>query len=348
MTSALFAAAQQRWSKTTTSSPQTDTLPVLAEPTTSQPHLDQPIEATGPAFTPHLAQAVPLRHGYTLAHLNDLAVRAVRTQRFNRQVDFTDRLDLAWSAIAEFLYAADEPPTGADLIRAAWTAIGDDTDRTHRSHGWSTHDRYAGLTGRFQQYWVGSGHHTHSPEEPVVERVALAQIWPRLSATHRQLLLAMAVHDDYGRAAEALDKSRKTFTTQLSEARRAFLTLWHHGEQPSRPWGADRRTGGNSTDRHARTYVIRLRERRRQARIEAHGEPPPARVPKGKPPAELGITVEELASRYQQVKSIRRLAASLGVSYGALQRRLQAEGIVRQGELTDEVRQRKRRRAQRP
>jgi hypothetical protein len=253
---------------------QTEMLAIAAEATTSPPHLDQPIEATGPEFTPHLAKAVPLRHGYTLAHLNDLTVRAVRTQRFNRQVDFTDRLELAWSAIAEFLYAADEPPTGADLIRAAWAAIGDDTDRTHRSHGWSTHDRYAGLTGRFQQYWVGSGHHTHSPEEPVVERVALAQIWPRLSATHRQLLLAMAVHDDYGRAAEALDKSRKTFTTQLSEARRAFLTLWHHGEQPSRPWGTDRRTSRNSTDRHARTYVIRLRERRRHHRGGA-GQPLP-------------------------------------------------------------------------
>jgi hypothetical protein len=55
--------------------------------------------------------------------------------------------------------------------------------------------------------------------------------------------------------------------------------------------------------------------------------------------------VEELARRYQEAKTIRVLAASLGVSYGLLQRRLQAEKIVRQAALTDEVRQRKRRRA---
>ena len=303
------------------------------------------VPAAGPAVTVHIAHEAELRHGYTLAHLNELAVRAVRVQRFNRHVDFTVRLEMAWSAIAESLYAADEPPAPDDLIRAAWAAISDDTDRTYRAHGWNTHDRYAGITSRFQQYWVGAGHQTRSPEEPIVERVALSQIWPRLSPSHRQLLLAMAVYEDNGRAAEALDKPRKTFTTQLSQARRAFLTLWHDGEQPSRQWGTDRRTSAGSTDRHTPTYVIRIRQRRRQAHLVAHGEPPPPRVRKGKPLADLGITVEELARRYEQVKSIRVLAASLGVSYGALQRRMQAEGITRPAALTEEVRQRKRRRA---
>lgn len=152
----------------------------------------------------HIAHEAELRHGYTLANLNDLAVQAVRAHRYHRQIDFTVRVELAWSAMAESLYAADEPPSGEDLVRAAWAAISDDTDRTHRTHGWSTHDRYAGVTARFQQYWIGAGHQTHSPEEPIVERLALAQIWPRLRPSHRQLLLAMAVHEDHGRAAEAL------------------------------------------------------------------------------------------------------------------------------------------------
>ena len=303
------------------------------------------VPAAGPAVTVPVAHEAELRHGYTLSHLNQLAVQAVRAQRFNRQIDFTDRVDIAWSAMAELLYAADESPAPQDLVRAAWAAIGDDTDRNHRTHGWNTHDRYAGVTARFQQYWVGAGHQTRSPEEPIVERVALSQIWPRLSPTHRQLLLTMAVHDDYGRAAEALQKSRKSFSTQLSQARRAFLVLWHDGERPSRPWGTDRRTSVDSTDRHSPTYMIRVRERRRQAHVAAHGEPPPARVRKGKPPIDLGITVQELARRYQDMKSIRALAGSLGVSYGALQRRLQAEGIMRSAALTEEVRQRKRRKA---
>jgi helix-turn-helix protein len=321
--------------------------PLAALPTVPPDDADRMggVPAAGPAVTVHIAHEAELRHGYTLAHLNELAVRAVRVQRFNRQVDFTVRVEIAWSAIAESLYAADEPPAPDDLIRAAWAAIGDDTDRTYRAHGWNTHDRYAGITSRFQQYWAGVGI-TRSPEEPIVERITLSQIWPRLSPSHRQLLLAMAVYEDYGRAAEALQKSRKSFTTQLSQARRAFLALWHDGEQPSRPWGYDRRASADSTDRHSRTYVIRVRQRRRQAHVAAHGEPPPPRVPKGKP-ADLGITVEELARRYKQVKSIRVLAASLGVSYGALQRRMQAEGITRPAELTEEVRQRKRRHARR-
>lgn len=243
------------------------------------------VPAGGRPVTAHIAYAAELRHGYTMASLNQLAVQAVRVQRYNRQVDFTVRVELAWSAMAECLYAADEPPAPEDLVRAAWAEISDDTDRTHRAHGWSTHDRYTGVTGRFQQYWVGSGHQTHSPEEPIVERVALAQIWPRLRPSHRKLLLAMAVYEDYERAAKALDISRKSFTTQLGEARRAFLVLWHHGERPSRPWGYDRRASPDSTDRHSRTYVIRVRERRRQARAAGGGEPTPPRVRKGKPPA---------------------------------------------------------------
>lgn len=304
------------------------------------------VAAGGPVVTPHVAHEAELRHGYTLADLDEIAVQAVRWQRFHRQIEFTVRLDMAWSAIAECLYAADEPPAPNDLVRAAWAAVTDEVDRTYRSYGLNSHDRYAGITGRFRQYWVGAGQQTRSPEEPIVERVALSQIWPRLSALHRQLLLAMAVHDDYGRAADALDKSRATFTTQLSQARRACLTLWHDGEQPSRPWGTDRRASADSTDRHSSTYVIRVRERSRQAHVAAHGEPPPPRTGgKGKPPVDLGITVEELAIRYQQVKSIRVLAASLGVSYATLQRRLQAEGIIRPDPLTDEARQRKHRRA---
>jgi hypothetical protein len=68
---------------------------------------------------------------------------------------------------------------------------------------------------------------TPGPEERVVDRVAVAQIWPRLRPLHQQVPAALAAHEDYGRAAAALGKSRKTFTTQVGQARRAFLDLWH-------------------------------------------------------------------------------------------------------------------------
>ena len=42
-------------------------------------------------------------------------------------------------------------------------------------------------------------------------------------------------------AAAAPGKTRQTFATQIGQARKAFRELWHEGEAPSRPWGADRR-----------------------------------------------------------------------------------------------------------
>jgi hypothetical protein len=44
--------------------------------------------------------------------------------------------------------------------------------------------------------------------------------------------------------------------------RRQFLTLWHEGETPSRPWVRDRRAGPG-TDMHTVTYFLRLRRQRR-------------------------------------------------------------------------------------
>jgi len=53
-----------------------------------------PVPAACPAATVHIAHWAELRQGYTLAHLNDLAVRAVRVQRFSRQGDFNVRVEI--------------------------------------------------------------------------------------------------------------------------------------------------------------------------------------------------------------------------------------------------------------
>jgi hypothetical protein len=83
--------------------------------------------ATGTVDAPALdAPEAELRHGYTLAQLHELATRAVRIHRYHQRVDFTERWDIAWPAIAEVLYANAEPPTPHELIRAAWAAIGDE------------------------------------------------------------------------------------------------------------------------------------------------------------------------------------------------------------------------------
>ena len=166
---------------------------------------------------------------------------------------------------------------------------------------------------------------TPSPEERVTDRVALAQIWPQLRPVHREVLAALAAHDDYGKAAAALGKSRKTFTTQVSQARRAFLDYGTRARHPP-GLGIDRRP---TTDiRHTVTYrAIVLRQRHRARRTARNdGQPPPPARRTGPPRADLGISSTELVRRYEQGQSIRRAAASLGSSYSAAQRRLQTEG----------------------
>jgi hypothetical protein len=271
------------------------------------------------------ARDVVLRHGYTLAQVSQLSVLAVRRQLWYQAADFDERLEVAWAAIIEHLYTCDQPPLPSEVIRAGWQAIGTHVDKEHRFHGLDTHDRYAGITGGFERYWWYAARPAGSPEERVAERVALAQIWPRLRPVHREVLAALAAHDDYGTAAESLGKSRKTFTQQVSTARREFLALWHEGEAPSRPWGTDRRVT-SASDRHTVTYrAVRDRQRRARRRAARTAQAPPA--PKApRPRAALGISDAELVRRYEAGESVRQLAASLGKSYSVVHRRLHTEG----------------------
>jgi len=48
----------------------------------------------------------PLRHGYTLNSIHELTRTAVRCKQFYRARDRHERIDIAWSAIAEHLYAS--------------------------------------------------------------------------------------------------------------------------------------------------------------------------------------------------------------------------------------------------
>jgi DNA-directed RNA polymerase specialized sigma24 family protein len=279
------------------------------------------------AVPARLSVDTELRHGYTLSQVRTLSIVAVRRDSFHQGADFDERLEVAWHAIIEHIYTSPESPHVREVIRAGWRAIGDHVDRGHRFYGRDSHDRYVRTTAGFERYWWTVARATPGPEERVTDRVALAQIWPQLRPVHREVLAALAAHDDYGRAAEALGKSRKTFTTLVGQARQAFLDLWHQGESPSRPWGTDRRLN-SSGDRHSVTYrAIVSRQRRRAQRAARNDGQLPAPARRGNPPADLGISGAELVRRYQEGQSARQLAASLGRSYSVIHRRLHAEGI---------------------
>jgi len=218
------------------------------------------------------AAATELRHGYTLDSLTRLAHYAARNKLWYYTTDLAVRYEVAFATMAEHLYAAPEPPTAGELVKVGWHAIAAHGDARRQFLGLA-HDGPPGPGLNFERYWRGVTAPADSPEDKVTDRIALAQIWPRLTPASREALAALAAHGDYRRAADALGIGYKTFVCRISDARRQFLALWHDGETPSRPWVRDRRAGPG-TDMHTVTYFLRAR-RLRAAAARAPGGPTP-------------------------------------------------------------------------
>lgn len=188
-----------------------------------------------------------LRHGYTLADLDRIA-RSATSHVGTMASDYTDRLHTAWSAIVEHLYAADHPPAEHDLWHTGRHAIWGEIRSSRRFQGAPVKDLSAGSgeMPSFRRFWWDYASAVPSPEARIVERHALAQIWPQLTDRERQAVLAFAANGSVQAAAEALQITTGAMNSRLQNARRRFLAWWHEGETPSRKWRMDsgpRRTG---------------------------------------------------------------------------------------------------------
>jgi hypothetical protein len=209
----------------------------------------------------------PLRYGYTMSDLDHLAHVSVQIA-WPRGMDYRDRYDAAWHAIAEAIYSSDERPSPRDLKVAGTHAVNRLAQDEGHHRGLDRDNPAAGLEGmpNFQRYWA-LHHVTPSPEDAVVDRVALAQIWPTLSRTHRQVLLALAVYADHPLAAEATGRSLPAYRSHLKDARQAYRGLWHEHETPSAMWGQSRGRAGRRTA--AQALANRIQQRARRARKAA-------------------------------------------------------------------------------
>lgn len=174
-------------------------------------------------------------HGYTIDDLDKMSRAAAIADR-SMALDYADKTQIAWSAIAEELCAADEPPIRQALIRVGWQAIYRTVRDTYRSHG--IHDD-GHVMPRFMMWW-SSTFVAPSPEDRIVEGIAAGQLLDLLGAIYRDAVVALAVHGDYQRAADSLGIRYSTFTVRLSTARKKMHAAWHQGETP-RPLGTDRR-----------------------------------------------------------------------------------------------------------
>jgi hypothetical protein len=197
---------------------------------------------------------VELPQGYTLAQVESMARSAAVSARTNPGESMADRIDDAWSAIVERLYADPEPIPAPMLVWEGRKALYR-ADRSRLSqYGCAERDIFNGLGSapNFRTYWY---HPATSFEHQIVEHRTLAQIWPKLSDQARTVLVAFAIYGSHQAAADALNMPASSFRTYVSWARRDFLKLWHAGETPSKVWGFNH-PGNGGLGKHRRPSAI--------------------------------------------------------------------------------------------
>jgi hypothetical protein len=186
-----------------------------------------------------------------------------------------DRYDLAVSAIAEFLMTADDRPGREDLVTVGARAITRDVTVRLKLEGYDCNrpaDGQEPNMANFCVFWWQLFGHVGSHENGIVETIALSQILPRLKPVHRDVILALARHGTYDKAAASLGRPRSTFVTYLWAARKEFLKLWHEDEVASRIWGHDF-FGIEGYDHTDAITVRTLRQRKRKKRAKGNGYP---------------------------------------------------------------------------
>ncbi|MGW4075949.1 hypothetical protein ACWELB_20970 [Streptomyces asiaticus] len=206
--------------------------------------VEQPPEATPDTSAPdHVA------HGYTLRDLHALAKSACVADR-SLSADMATRYDIAWSAIAEHLCAAETPPDWNELTRVGWQAIYADVKAVRRLYGVDSTGRSGEVASapRFVAYWLAD--RAQAVDVGLLERIAVHQILATLPEHQRQAVVALAVHDDYAAAADALGLKYATLTARLRFARHAFRTLWFAPDTAPPAKGTDRRVGSRAQSNH--------------------------------------------------------------------------------------------------
>lgn len=208
----------------------------------------EPVEETT-AVAPDTTAPDHVAHGYTLRDIHALTRSACAADR-TLSADMTTRYDTAWSAIAEHLCSAETPPGWNDLVRIGWQAIYADVRAVNRMYGVDSTSRSGEVASapRFVAYWLAD--RAQAVDVGLLERIAVHQILATLPEHQRQAVVALAVHDDYAAAADALGLKYATLTARLRFARQAFRTLWFAPDTAPPAKGTDRRVGSRAQSNH--------------------------------------------------------------------------------------------------
>ncbi|WP_445520497.1 hypothetical protein [Streptomyces sp. NEAU-174] len=201
-----------------------------------------------------------------MADLHDLARLAAATAH-GGELDPALRYDLAWSAIAVALTEADEPPTRRDLLAAGRTDIHAELQAVRHARGALSSGSETASSRAYWRFW------TDLPEERaedrLTDRIAVRQVLDVLDAQLLDVIAALAVHDDYRAAANALGMPYKLLAKKIGVARRLVWAAWFAPETAPARRGYDKRRGNRPPgDRCAAGHLlegsnVRLRNRGR-------------------------------------------------------------------------------------
>ncbi|NGO71826.1 hypothetical protein [Streptomyces boncukensis] len=213
-------------------------------------------------------------HGYTVHDIDRLA-RIAAASAHSGGLDAPTRHDLAWSGIAEALVAAEDTPTRQGLIHVGRNAVHAELAACMHARGYQSGNTTAGsdASPRWATYW-------RTPPEPnamdrLVEHLAAVQIGDMFTMSEGRAVEALAVHEEYAQAAEALGLSYKTFAAHIAAARRRFRSHWFAPDTAPPVRGHDKRRGSQEPQTHCgRGHLldgdnlrIQIRRRGRRERV---------------------------------------------------------------------------------
>jgi hypothetical protein len=214
---------------------------------------------------------VELPHGYTMDALHKMTLGAINEARWTLK-PFDERYEIARFAIIEKLYEGGEPLQWYELVKTGKRAILRYLDDDFCEHGQDLKSIVLSDVSRprFHVYWWDHSAPTPSPENHLVDILAVCQIWPKLTPRNKRILRMLAVYGNYDAAARALGMKRTTYMNKLYEARKQFLRYWHENETPSRTWGRDHKgIFGYEPPQSITTITVRQRRAKQEKRRHA-------------------------------------------------------------------------------
>lgn len=165
---------------------------------------------------------------WTLDDMRRAAAVAVSRTRISEAA--AREVDLRAAAFSGVGLAVAENPDAdwSDVVNAGQRELWNLATRNHEESG---RDGYGHGRPSFDTYWLDEPDRFPPPTR-IDARLTLTSVLADLDDRDRSVLLAWAITEDFGRAAEVLGCHRETCIRWLSAARRAALALWFDDEVP--------------------------------------------------------------------------------------------------------------------